>query len=93
MKFLQIVSGEKDRKLLKLLSIAQSMVYVVSSGIKKMPKHVAIGIALRNSLRAKEFITILNRHGDCISYDDCLAIDACWASEIVMSGRIWLIWI
>ena len=52
--------------------------------MKKMPKHVAIGVVLRNSLRAKEFITILNRNGDYISYDDCLAIDAYCASEIVM---------
>ena len=52
-----------------------------------MPEHVAIGVALRNSLRLKEFITILNRYGDCISYDDCLAIDAYWASEIVMNGN------
>ena len=52
-----------------------------------MPKHVAIGVVLRNSLRAKEFITILNRNGDYISYDDCLAIDAYCASEIVRNGN------
>ena len=52
-----------------------------------MSKHVAIRVALRNSLRAKELITMLNRHGECISYDDCLAIDAYWASDIVMNGN------
>ena len=87
LKFLQILCGEKERNLLNVLSIAQSITYVVSNGMKKMPKHVAIGVALRNSLIAKEFITILNRHGDCISYDDCLAIDTYWASEIVMNGN------
>ena len=60
LKFLQILCGAKERNLLKLLTIAQSVTYVVSNGMKKMPKHVAIGAALRNSLRAKEFITILN---------------------------------
>ena len=84
MKFLQILCGEKERNLLKVLSIAQSITYVVSNGMKKMPKHVAIGVALRNSLRAIEFITILNRHEDCVSHDDCLATDVYWASKIVM---------
>ena len=52
-----------------------------------MSKHVAIGVALRSSLRPKELITMLNRHGEYISYDDCLAIDAYWASDIVMNGN------
>ena len=72
LKFLQTLCGEKERNLLKVLSIAQSITYVVSNGMKKMPKHVAIGVALRNSLRAKEFITILNRNGDCTSYDGAI---------------------
>ena len=53
LKFLQILCVEKERNLLKVLSIEQSVTYVVSNGMKKMPKHVAIGVALRNSLRAK----------------------------------------
>ena len=58
LKFLQILCGEKEQNLLKVLSFAQSITYIVSNGMKKMPKHVPIGVALRNSLRAKEFITI-----------------------------------
>ena len=85
LKFLQMLCDEKERNLLKVLSIAQSITYVVSNGMKKMPKHVAIGVA--KNLRAKEFITILNRHGYCISYDNCLATDAYWASEMVMNGN------
>ena len=58
LKLLQILCGEKEQNLLKVLSFAQSITYIVSNGMKKMPKHVPIGVALRNSLRAKEFITI-----------------------------------
>ena len=35
LKFLQILWGEKERNLLKVLSIAQSITHVVSNGMKK----------------------------------------------------------
>ena len=49
LNFLQILCGKKEWNLLKVLSIAQSMSYVVSNGMKKMPKHVAVGVVLIKS--------------------------------------------
>ena len=51
---------------LKICSIAQSMIYVNSNGTKKTQKHVGIAMGMKNSSRSKEYITVLNRHGDCI---------------------------
>ena len=48
-----------------------------------MPKHVGLAISLKNCLRSKEFITILNNLGHCLSYDDVLRIDTTWASDII----------
>ena len=40
-----------------------------------LPKHVGLAISLQNSLRSKEYITLLNKNGHCISYGEVLAIE------------------
>ena len=39
-----------------------------------LPKHVGLVIPLKNNLRSKEYITLLNKNGHCISYDEVLAL-------------------
>ena len=65
----------------KIASITQDIVTLCSDGKKRMPKHVGLAISLKNCLRSKEFITILNNLGHCISYDDVLRIDTTWANR------------
>ena len=70
----------------KIDSITQDIVTLCSDGKKRMPKHVGLAISLKNCLRSKEFITILNNLGHCISYDDVLRIDTTWATDIIKSN-------
>ena len=53
----------------KILSIAQNIIKLKSRARKQMAKHVGLGVSLKDSLRSKEFITLLNNLGHCISYD------------------------
>ena len=39
-----------------------------------MAKHFAIGMAIKSSLRSKEYITVLNKHGESISYHEVVAV-------------------
>ena len=74
---------EKEKK---VLSIAQDIVSLQSSGRKRMPKHVGLAVSLKNSLRSKEFIRYLNNLGHCICYDDVLRIDTSWAAGLIEEG-------
>ena len=47
----------------KITSVAQDIITLYSKGKKKMPKNVASGISLNNSLRTKEMITYVNNSG------------------------------
>ena len=46
---------------MKLLSIAQDIIYIKSKGRKKMPKHRGLAVSLKNSVSSKEFIIYLNK--------------------------------
>ena len=47
-----------------------------------MPKNVGLGLAVRNLVRSKEIITMLNRNGHCINYWECEEIDTTRATSI-----------
>ena len=68
---------------LEQLSIAQNYIKLKSRARKRMLKDVGLGISLKNSLRSKEFITLLNNLGHCISYDEILRIDTEWAKTLL----------
>ena len=46
-----------------------------------MPKHVALGIAIRHLTRSKQLITMLSRMCHCDSYDEVDAMDTSLAKE------------
>ena len=50
-----------------------------------MPKHAALGISLKSMLRSKHFINVINKFGDCISYDQALRIDTFWAEDLLQA--------
>ena len=64
-----------------VLSLAQDLLYNVSKGRMKTPKHVALPIAVKNLTRSKEVITLLNRYGHGISYDQVLEIETALAES------------
>ena len=47
-----------------------------------MPKHVALGIAVRHTKRSKQLITMFSRMGPCSSYDDIEAMDTITAKKV-----------
>ena len=44
-----------------------------------MPKQVGLAFIVHHIWHAKNFVTLLNRHGHCISYDALKHIDTEWA--------------
>ena len=73
-------------KMVKVYSIAQDIITVASNWKKRTPKSIGLGISMKNSLRSKEFRTILNNLGHAVSYGDVLRIETTWASSIIDSG-------
>lgn len=58
-----------------VLSLAQDLSYNVSHGRQKTPKHVALPLTVKNLTGSREVITLLNRYGHGISYDQVLEIE------------------
>ena len=81
--FLQCLCGASEHKLLKILSIAQSIIFVSSDVQKKMPKQVGLGVSLKVSLRSREYIILLNKFGESVNCHEVLGIDTCWAEQII----------
>ena len=53
-----------------------------------MPKHVALGIAVRHTKRSKQLITMFSRMGPCSYYDDIEAMYTSTANEIIANSDI-----
>ena len=62
-------------------SFGQDLLYAVSKGRQKTPKHVALSLTVKNLTGSKEMITLLNRFGHAISYDQVLQIETRLAEE------------
>ena len=73
--------------------IAQDVMHCASHGRIKMPKHLSLGMLIRHLTGLKQLITILNKIGDCISYDDVEVIDTSLAREVLarleLTAREW----
>ena len=61
------------------LSICQELIFANSSGEKRLPKHVRLAFSVHHIWRAKNLVTLLNRHGHCINYHALKRIDTEWA--------------
>ena len=67
-----IVNGSEDtndKENHQILSIAQDIIHVTSTGRKKMPRHIALGAALQNMTGSKRIVQMLNKFGHCTSYE------------------------
>ena len=67
----------------RILTLAQDVVHCATEARANMPKHVALGIAVRHTKRSKQLITMFSRMGPCSSYDDIKAMDTSTANEII----------
>ena len=66
-------SNSSDERRIPML--AQDAVHCATHARANMPKHVALGIAVRHMTRSKQLITMLSRMGHSSSYDDVEALD------------------
>ena len=65
-----------------VLSLAQDLLYNVSNGRQKTPKHVSLPLAVKNLTGSKEVITLLNRYGHGMSYDQVLEMETRLAENL-----------
>src|ERR1043165_8456198 len=70
---------EELNKRLRVLSIAQDLVYSVSGGKKLTPKHVGLGSTLHQATRSKQLVNLFHSAGHTVSYRDILKIDTALA--------------
>ena len=68
--------------------LAQDVEHCATHARASMPKHVALGIAVRHMTRSKQVITMLSRKGHCSSSDDVEAMDTSIANEIIAKSDI-----
>ena len=72
----------------RILTLAQDVVHCATEARANMPKHVALGIAVRHTKRSKQLITMFSRMGPCSSYNDIEAMDTRTANEIIANSDI-----
>ena len=72
----------------RILTLAQDVVHRATHARDNMPKHVALGIAVRHTKRSKQLITMCSRMGPCSSYDDIEAMDTSTANEMIANSDI-----
>ena len=70
-----------------VLSVGQDMVYI-TEGKKCTPKHVGLSMSLLHLIRSNTILTMLNRQGHCVSYDEAQGINTEWAKNQVAVGNI-----
>ena len=71
-----------------VLSVEQDLVHISSEGKKRTPKHIGLSMSLLNLIRSKTILTMLNRQGHCVSYDEAQRIDTEWVKNQVAVGNI-----
>ena len=67
------------------LSLGQDIIFMASRGKCKPPKHIGLSQALHQKTQSKDLVTLVNRFGHGVSYEEVQRIDTCW-SEIQLSG-------
>ena len=76
----------------KILMLTQDLIHCSSHAAVKLPKHVSLGITLRQLTGSKQIITLLNRMGHCSSYEEVETVDTSLASEVLAASHetVWL---
>ena len=62
----------------QVLSMAQDLIYARSNGRLKTPKHIAVGVSLHQMTQSREVVTLINKLGHCVSYQEVQRIDTSW---------------
>ncbi|CAC5416584.1 unnamed protein product [Mytilus coruscus] len=69
----------------RIMSLAQDLIYSVSKGYTKTPKHVALAIYLKTQTGSSEIVKIINKFGHSVSYDQAEEIETSIAEQMIMN--------
>ena len=66
----------------RVLMIGQDMVHTAMHSRVKTPKHIGLAVTVHHLTGSKQIVTLLNKMGNCSSYDDVEVINTGLAGEI-----------
>lgn len=72
----------------KILSISQDLIYLSSSGKRKTPKHLALGMAITHLTGSASLIGLLNGLGHCVSHTTVLLHDTALALQQLNNNNL-----
>ena len=79
-------SNSSDER--RVLMQPQDVVHCATHARTNMPKHMAVGIAVRHIMRSKQLIIMLSRMCHCDSYDDVEAMDTSLTKDMLAMGDL-----
>ena len=65
----------------RIMSISQDLVYNLSNGQVKTPKHVSLAVAVKNLTGSAQVISLLNRFGHTISHNELLETESAMTAK------------
>ena len=65
----------------RIMAIGQDLVYNVSNGRVKTPKHVSLAVAVKNLTGSAQVISLLNRFGHAISHNELLEMESAMTTK------------
>ena len=72
-----------------VLMLCQDIVHCATHARIKMPKHVALGVAVHHMTRSKQLVTLLSRMGHCETYENIQAMETSHAREILVKSDLY----
>ena len=79
--------SRRDNIKRQVLSIGQDMIYCVSKGSVRTPKHIGLAVSIEHMTGSKKVVTMLNRFGHAINYDELQRFDTAIAENIIKSDN------
>ena len=68
-----------NAKQMRVVSIAQDIIYGVSAGRKWTPKHIGLALTLHQKTRSRKLVSLFSKAGHCLSYKQLLTVDTAFA--------------
>ena len=72
-------------------SIGQDILYSISKGRVKTPKHIALAMAVKNLTGSSQVVSLLNRFGHSISYSELMNLESSLALEQTRRDQLGII--
>ena len=67
--------------------LGQDIIHAATNSQVKTPKHIGLAVNIHHLTGSKEVVTLLNRMGQCSSYDDIEIVNTAWAREMVARSQ------